>query len=73
MSGPTATALIPFFVLLTVDVWVYMDARDRAKRGNEVTFRIGNLQLDTPVVWACGCVVLFFIFFPLYVVSRRAG
>jgi hypothetical protein len=70
----TATALAPvlvILVILTVDAWVYVDAKRYVDHGTPVVFRSGNLVIDSPASWFIGCLVLWIIFFPLYMTSRR--
>lgn len=71
---PSVTVLVPLLVLLAllaVDRWVYVDAQAHAERGNPVIFRSGSLKVDTPTAWALGCLILWILFFPLYLASRR--
>jgi hypothetical protein len=68
-----AAALVPVVVLLVilaVDVWVYADAQQRAGQGTPVVVRIGGFVLKTPLTWFIGCLILWIVFFPLYMVSR---
>lgn len=72
-GGEMPAALIPVIVLLAIlaiDVWVYADAQQRAGRGTPVVVRIGAFVLETPQMWFIGCLILWIIFFPLYMVSR---
>lgn len=70
--GPTLlVALVPLFLVLAIDVWVYADARSRQGTGREPGLRIGSLQVSTPEAWAIGCLLLFVIAFPTYLVARR--
>jgi hypothetical protein len=58
-------ALVPVLVLLVIlaiDLWVYADARRWAAQRAPV--------VETPETWFLGCLVLFILFFPLYMVSR---
>jgi hypothetical protein len=66
-------ALVPLVVLLAIlaiDVWVYADAKQRAGQGAPVVARIGSFAVETPETWFLGCLVLFILSFPLYMVSR---
>ena len=66
-------ALVPVLVLLVIlaiDLWVYDDAKQRADQGAPVVVRIGAFVLETPKTWFVGCLILWIIFFPLYMVSR---
>ena len=68
-------ALVPVLVLLVIlaiDLWVYADAKQRADHGAPVVVRIGAIVLKTPETWFVGCLILWIVFFPLYMV-RRAG
>lgn len=71
---PSVAALVPLLgllALLAIDGWVYMDARAHAERGSPVIFTVGGLRVDTPAAWTLGCLVLWILFFPLYLASRR--
>lgn len=73
MSRVTAQELAPLLVAIVVlgtGLWVYQDARRCADEGAPVTLRIGDFVIATPVMWLLGCVVLWVIAFPAYVVSR---
>lgn len=68
------SALVPFLALLALlamDRWVYVDAQAHAERGTPVIFRGGSLKVDTPAAWALVCLILWALFFPLYLASRR--
>ena len=70
----SATALAPvilLLVILTVDVWVYKDARERRDSGRTVVVTIGSITIDTPEAWLAGCVVVSLMFIPLYLVARE--
>jgi hypothetical protein len=76
MSGPSASALAPVLVLLLVgaiDLWVYADARAQRERGKPVVFSAGFLSVDTPAAWFLGCLLLWILFFPLYILMRGQG
>jgi hypothetical protein len=64
--GPVLVLL----VILAIDMWVYADAKKRADQGAPVVVRIGGFVLETPQTWFVGCLILWIIFFPLYMVSR---
>jgi hypothetical protein len=64
--GPVLVLL----VILAIDMWVYADAKQRADQGAPVVVRIGAFVLETPQTWFVGCLILWIIFFPLYMVSR---
>ena len=71
--GHARGALVPLVVLLAIlaiDPWVYADARRWAAQGAPVVARIGSFEVETPETWFLGCLVLFILFFPLYMVSR---
>ena len=73
MDPNLAAALVPLAVVLGLDLWVYSDARARQGTRREVRARIGSLEIDRPQWWLAGCVVLFVLVFPLYLVARRAS
>ena len=66
--GPVLVLL----VILAIDMWVYADAKQRADQGAPVVVRIGAFVLETPQTWFVGCLILWIIFFPLYMVSRAS-
>ncbi len=53
------------------DTIAHADARSRQGTGREPGVRIGSLQVNSPEAWVIGCVVLFVIVFPMYLVARR--
>jgi hypothetical protein len=69
MPAPLVPVLV-LLVILAVDLWVYADAKQRADQGAPVVVRIGAFVLETPVTWLVGCLILWMVFFPLYLVSR---
>lgn len=71
MTGWLVT-LAPLVLAAATDVWVYIDARRWAADGSPVFLKIGGFSVDTPVAWLACCVVLWIVFFPLYLVSRKA-
>jgi cytochrome c oxidase assembly factor CtaG len=76
MSAPSVTALGPILVLLAVlatDVWVYGDAKANTERGTPVVFSLGTFEIDTPLAWLLGCLLLWIVFFPLYMTRRGDG
>jgi hypothetical protein len=67
--------LLPLAVLAIVlgaDLWVYADAKRRDELGTPVVVTIGPIEVGTPTAWLIGCLLLLIIFFPLYLVARRA-
>jgi hypothetical protein len=48
-----------------------VDAQRWSDEGTPVQLRIGNLVVSTPGLWAAACIVLFVVFFPAYLVSRK--
>ena len=71
MDQQLASGLVLLVVVAALDLWVYLDARARQRRGREVSLTVGSLQIDRPEVWLALCLVLFVLFFPLYLVARR--
>jgi hypothetical protein len=66
----------PFIVLALFwasDLWVFEDARKRHQLGTPVVWAGGPLRLETPVVWLIACLLLWIVFFPLYLFSRRSS
>src|SRR5262249_49191297 len=74
MVGVLMIVLVPLLVLVPVlasDVWVFTDAQTQAERGHPVVLYIGRFAIDTPFDWFLCCLVLWIVFFPLYITSRR--
>jgi hypothetical protein len=67
---PALGPVLVLVVILAIDTWVYADAKQRADQGAPVVVRIGAFVLETPQTWFVGCLILWVIFFPLYMVSR---
>ena len=65
--------LIPLFLVGAADVWVYLDARARQGARREVSATVVSMEIATPQAWLAWCVVLFLVFFPVYLVARRAS
>ncbi len=73
MPGVPTSALVPILVLLVVlptDFWVYTDAKAQWERGQPIVLSSGRFQIDTPEAWFVGCLLLWIVFFPLYVIER---
>jgi hypothetical protein len=74
MFGLSGIALVPIVVLLAAlatDLWVYADANAHWERGAPVVFSAGFFQVDTPLAWFLGCLVLWIVFFPIYISIRN--
>jgi hypothetical protein len=72
ISGLPAGAFGPILVLLLVlasDFWVFEDAKARRERGTPVVFT-GFVNLETPGDWFVGCLLVWIVFFPLYIMRR---
>ncbi len=70
--GNLAAVLVPLVVVAGLDAWVYVDASGRRGTAREVSVTIaGRVTIDQPATWLVGCVVLFVMFFPLYLLARR--
>jgi hypothetical protein len=70
----SAAALVPLVVLLalvTIDLWIYSDARARREEGRPVVAAIGSFTIDTPEAWIAGCLLLSIVFIPLYFMARE--
>lgn len=71
MGSMVLVVLLPLVLVIAADVWVYLDARSRQGTGREPGVQVGTLQVSTPEAWAIGCILLFIIVFPMYLVARR--
>ena len=61
------------FVLVIVTasaLWVYGDAKEQAKRGNQVVCSMKSFELSTPAAWFFCCLVFWELALPLYINSR---
>lgn len=70
----STAVLAPILILLAVlasDLWVYFDEKAQCERGTPVVFSFGMFKMDTPGAWFGGCLILWIVFFPLYVMGRR--
>jgi hypothetical protein len=70
----SATAVIPLLALVVVLItaaWVHADARASSDAGTPVVVVVGDLRIEAPEAWLVGCLVLWIVFFPLYLVARR--
>ena len=65
--------LVPIILIVAADVWVFQDARVRANTRQEVEASVGSWRIATPETWLAGCAVLFVIFFPMYLLARKAS
>ncbi|MEV4705465.1 hypothetical protein [Actinoplanes sp. NPDC049316] len=69
MNPSAALPITAFLVVVTVDLWVYRDARNRQRRGNPATVAVGSLRVETPEAWFLGCLLLVVVFVPLYLTA----
>jgi hypothetical protein len=68
--SPAALLSIAILLLaLTVDLWVYNDARKRQQHGLAPSVSIGSVRVETPEAWFLGCVLLWVVFVPLYLTA----
>jgi hypothetical protein len=63
--------LVAVIILVILDWWVYVDAQARKRARNPVEVQLGAFEIDAPQLWLAGCIALFVVFFPLYLVARR--
>jgi hypothetical protein len=70
VSDPALFPLIIPRAFLTIDLWVYNDARKRRDDGRPVMAAIGSLRFDTPEAWLAGCLLLSIVIIPLYFAAR---
>jgi hypothetical protein len=61
---------VVLIILGAVAGWVYLDAKERAQRGNPVVYSADSFELSSPAGWSVCCLLLFELFFPLYLDSR---
>lgn len=71
LSQGLAGSAFALALIVPVDLWVYLDARRRERVHDEVQLEFGPLTFDRPSQWLAGCIVLFVIFVPAYLVARK--
>lgn len=69
-TDPSASSLFVLIAWLMSIVWVYRDARARARAGRPVRLMAGWFQVTSADAWTAGCVILWIVFFPMYLVAR---
>jgi hypothetical protein len=68
--SPTGLLSIAILLLaLTVDLWVYSDAKKRQQHGRVPFLSIGSFRVETPEAWFLGCLLLWVVFVPLYLTA----
>lgn len=72
-SGEPLLSIVAVLLLAASALWVFRDSSARVERGAPVVFTIGSSEVDTPAAWAVGCLVLWVVFMPLYLVCRKQG
>jgi hypothetical protein len=72
MGGGGSAALVLLLVALVVDAWIFLEARAREAEGREVVASVGPVTLSTPAHWLLGCLLLWVVVVPLYLVARNA-
>ncbi|MGE0819906.1 MAG: hypothetical protein AB7O74_14720 [Candidatus Nanopelagicales bacterium] len=72
MSGSPLGPLALLAVAVAVDAWVFLDAKRRQDSGDDVVASVGPVTLSEPAHWLLGCIVLWILVVPLYLVARRA-
>ncbi len=74
MSDLPVSALVPILVialLLPIASWVYADAKVLRDRGTPVVMTTDFLVIDTPEMWSVLCLMVGYIFVPIYLMIRR--
>lgn len=63
--------LVIMAVLIGTSFWVYFDAKSIGIKAGEVkSGRMAGLDTMGPGSWLAGCLILWIIFFPIYLVKR---
>jgi hypothetical protein len=65
--------LLPIVVLIalvSLDLWVYADAKAHLERGTPIVFWTQTFSVETPATWFLACLLLSVIFIPLYISMR---
>jgi hypothetical protein len=71
-DGNWLAPVVLVLVVLTVDVFIFRDARARQSEGRAVVATLGPVNVSTPWQWLLGCLVLWVFVVPLYFVARDA-
>lgn len=69
----SGTYVVPFVVLSALVasvIWVLRDARAHVTTGRPVAMYVRAFQIEQPEAWACACLVMWVLFFPLYLMAR---
>jgi hypothetical protein len=69
-DGNWLAPVVLVLVVLTVDVFIFRDARSRQSEGRAVVATVGPVNVSTPWRWLLGCLVLWVFVVPLYFVAR---
>lgn len=76
MSGGVGSAwlapVVMLLVVFTVDAWIVTESRARQAAGRPVVATVGPVTVSTPGQWLLGCLVLWVLVVPLYLVARNA-
>jgi hypothetical protein len=51
--------------------WVYTDARAQLASGHSIVYSWGTVRISTPAGWFVACALVFELFIPAYLSTRR--
>ncbi len=71
MAGSWLGPVLIVIAVVARDAWVARDAIRRQSRGEGVTASVGPVTLDRPEHWLLGCLLLWILVFPMYLVARH--
>lgn len=73
MEASLLVTLVLIVAILASDFWVYVDATAHEERGRPVVARVGTVEVARPQMWLTFVVIVWVLFFPLYMVARKAS
>jgi hypothetical protein len=73
MEASLVVTLVLMVAILASDFWIYVDATAHEERGRPVIARVGALEVARPQMWLTAVVIVWVLFFPLYIVARKAS
>jgi len=71
VNGSPVGPLVLLLIVIATDAWVYVDARSRRDSGQDVVASVGPIAFSAPEHWLLGCIVLWIVVLPMYLVARR--
>jgi hypothetical protein len=73
MDASLLVSLALLGAVVACDIWVYVDVTSLEARGRPVVARLGTVEIADPEMRLILVIIVWVIFFPLYMVARRAS